>query len=130
MLQVAHGLSGAEKTLDYWNEVADNRNAVFSNAYERISEVLLLSFKYLPQYLKACFLYMGAFPQNYEIPLTKLINLWTVEDFLESNQSDQILDDFAIECFKMLVSHSLAIVCKHSSNYRYKSSKLHSTYWH
>ncbi|KAL1534707.1 putative late blight resistance protein R1A-10 [Salvia divinorum] len=111
----------------YWEDVLYKRNdSTFAVAYEMISKVLSSSYEYLPQDLKACFLYMGVFPQNCEIPFTKLINLWTVEDFLEPSQ---FCEDFATKCLKELVYRSLVIVCKRSSNNGIKSCKLHSAYW-
>ncbi|KAH6819482.1 hypothetical protein C2S51_003085 [Perilla frutescens var. frutescens] len=129
ILEVADLLNRADKTEEYWKEAARRESKIFADAYDRISEVLLLSFNYLPHYLKACFLYMGAFPNNHEIPLPKLINLWTVEDFLEPNET-QTLQDFAMVCLEKLVSQSLVFVRKDSSGNRVKSCKLHSTYWH
>ncbi|KAH6825829.1 hypothetical protein C2S53_008034 [Perilla frutescens var. hirtella] len=129
ILAVASILCGLDKTEEYWTKVADRKTTTFSEAYEKISKVLVTSYEYLPQHLKACFLYMGVFPRSSEIFLPKLINLWTVEDFLEPNHS-QTSEDFAMVCLKDIVSNSLAIVCKQSLNYIIKSCKLHSAYWH
>lgn len=123
ILTIAHILCGFEKTEEFWKKVAD-----IKGAYERIEKVLISSYEYLPQHLKPCFLYMGVFPQTCEIRLSKLINLWDVEDFFEPWVQD--LEESAMECMKGLVSKSLAIICKQSSSHRIKSSKLHSAYWH
>lgn len=128
ILAVARTLrESANRDPEYWEDVLRRRNdSTFADAYETISKVLSSSYEYLPQDLKACFLYMGVFPQNCEIPFTKLINLWTVEDFLEPSQ---ICEDFALKCLNELVYRSLVIVCKRSSTNGIKSCKLHSAYW-
>ncbi|KAH6758242.1 hypothetical protein C2S51_018477 [Perilla frutescens var. frutescens] len=155
ILVVANILRGLDKTEEYWKKVAEKKTTTFTDAYDQISKVLSLSYDYLPQRLKVCFLYMGAFPQSCKIPAPKLINLWIVEDFLEPiedldleeinyhemdvpewhyeggfRERKQRSERFGMECLKGLVSHSLAIVCKQSSDNRIKSSKLHSAYWY
>ncbi|KAH6782518.1 hypothetical protein C2S51_007811 [Perilla frutescens var. frutescens] len=129
ILTVAKILCGLDKTEEYWKKVADKKTTTFTDAYDIISEVLSPSYEHLPHHLKFCFLYMGVFPQSSKVPLPKLIHLWAVEDFLEPKRI-QTLQDFAMECLEKLVSKSVAIVCKRSSNYMIKSSKLHSAYWY
>lgn len=128
ILTVANILCGMEKTLEWWEKVADQKTTTFTEAYDQILEVLHSSYDNLPQHLKACFLYMGVLPQSCEIPFPKLINLWAVEDFREPWV--RAFEDYAVECMRELVSRSLAIVCKESSFNRIKSSKLHSAYWY
>ncbi|KAH6825830.1 hypothetical protein C2S53_008035 [Perilla frutescens var. hirtella] len=129
ILAVADVLRGHDKTERYWKKVADKKTTTFIDAYGKISKLLYSSYEYLPQHLKACFLYMGVFPQSYEISLPKLINLWIVEDFLETRWLDP-LEDMAMRCMKELVSDSVVIICKQRTNYRIESSKLHSVYWY
>ncbi|XP_042010410.1 putative late blight resistance protein homolog R1A-10 [Salvia splendens] len=127
ILAVARILRGHDKTEQFWNEVVNKKTPVFLDAYDSISKQLLLSYEYLPQYLKACFLYIAVFPQYFKVHVAKLINLWAVEDFIEPSQN---LEDFAKECLKRLVSLSLIIICSQSISYGIKSCKLHSAYWH
>ncbi|PHT39453.1 hypothetical protein CQW23_23026 [Capsicum baccatum] len=44
-----------------------------------------MSYVYLPEEMKACFLYCGAFPQGSEIPAWKLIRLWISEGLINFN---------------------------------------------
>ncbi|KAI3464105.1 hypothetical protein Pfo_020768 [Paulownia fortunei] len=130
IVMVADLLSKAEKTPEYWNKVAAKENSVFMDAYDEMSKVLLRSYKYLPQHLKVCFLYMGVFPQNYEIPHSKLFNLWTAEGLLEPHHTS---DYFANEFLENLVSSSLVKVRQvrqQSHTYRIKTCSLHSAFWH
>ncbi|KAI3464146.1 hypothetical protein Pfo_020809 [Paulownia fortunei] len=128
VVTVARLLSKSEKTPEYWNKVAEKENSVFMDAYDEMSKVLLPSYEYLRQHLKACFLYMGVFPQNYEIPRSKLIKLWIAEGFLEPNPSKTV-EDFAVQCLRELGDCSL-VLDKLSSSSKTKTCGLHSVFWH
>src|SRR5690348_6825852 len=83
ILTVADLLSKAEKTPEYWSKIAANKtNSIFVGAYDQIYEVVYPSYSDLPRHLKLCFLYMGAFPQNDEFRVSKLISLWSADGFL------------------------------------------------
>ncbi|KAL8530007.1 hypothetical protein ACS0TY_007181 [Phlomoides rotata] len=132
VVTVANLLSKAEKTLEYWNKVATNRqNSVFLEAYHSIFEVLYPSYHYLLQYLKPCFLYMGTFPQNYQVRLTRLVPLWQAEGFLEPNPQNYLhcLKYYTMEYMDELASSNLVMECKWNV-FRAICWKLHSVYWH
>ncbi|KAL7115298.1 hypothetical protein ACP275_04G175800 [Erythranthe tilingii] len=154
IITVAKILSKSDKTTEYWNKVAaEKQNSVFMDAYEKMSKVLHPSYEYLPQYLKACFLYMGVFPQNYEIPYSKLVNLWSAEGFLSyvdetSNEYfavQRLFDNFskslftwnitsseyfAVKCLFELFSRSLVMIHKQSYSNGMKTFSLHSPFWY
>ncbi|KAK6128715.1 hypothetical protein DH2020_037565 [Rehmannia glutinosa] len=126
---VADFLRKADKTPDHWNKVAEKENSVFNDAYDKMLGVLYPSYQYLPQYLKACFLYMGVFPQKYEISLPKLFMLWIAEGFLEPGP-DKSIEDFAMECLADISRRSLIVEVQKRYNYRTKTCRLHSVFWH
>lgn len=95
VVTIASHLSKAEKTPEYWEDIAKKGNSVFRDAYDEISEVLFPSYNYLPQHLKMHFLCLRVFPQDYEIPTSKLINMLIVEGFLEPYKS-QTLEEYVI----------------------------------
>ncbi|XP_057808158.1 putative late blight resistance protein homolog R1A-10 [Salvia miltiorrhiza] len=129
ILAVADLLSKVEKTREFWNKVAENKNYVFRRAHDETSKVLLPSYESLPHHLKACFLYMGVFSENYEISTSKLINFYIAEGFLEPNASLTIRD-FAAKCLSDLVDRSLVMACKEGSNFGIKTCRLHSVFWY
>ncbi|XP_059658844.1 disease resistance protein RPM1-like [Cornus florida] len=50
---------------------------------ESMKNILSLSYYDLPCYLKLCFLYLGLFPEDYEIQRMRVIRLWIAEGFVE-----------------------------------------------
>ncbi|XP_042011402.1 putative late blight resistance protein homolog R1A-10 [Salvia splendens] len=77
IVTVAGILSKSEnRNPNYWDKVAEERNSVFTNAYKDISKVLFPSYDYLPQDLKMTFLYMGVFPRDYEISISKILDMF------------------------------------------------------
>ncbi|KZV13965.1 hypothetical protein F511_44708, partial [Dorcoceras hygrometricum] len=79
----------------------------------------------LPRQLKSCFLYMGLFPEDYEIPVKKLIKLWVADGFLEPSDESRSLEELAEECLEDLVERSLVLVAGKRSNGRMRSCKIH-----
>ncbi|KAK6153263.1 hypothetical protein DH2020_012902 [Rehmannia glutinosa] len=126
---VASLLSKAPRTVEYWEKVAEKQSYVFMDAYDQMTKVLLPSYLTLPQHLKAYFLYMGVFPQRYEVPLSELIKLWCAEGFLEPDP-DKDVKDSGESLLKELVSRSLVVVRKHKSKDKIKTCRLHSSFWH
>ncbi|XP_012847814.1 PREDICTED: putative late blight resistance protein homolog R1B-8 [Erythranthe guttata] len=123
IVKVAQILSESDKTAEYWNEVgADKRHSVYVDAYDRMYKVLYPSYDYLSQELKPIFLYMGVFPQNYEIPRSKLAKIWDVEGFCVGYQSPAKLDE--------LDSSSLIMLHEIGFRKRIKTCSLYSPFWH
>ncbi|XP_047938613.1 putative late blight resistance protein homolog R1B-17 [Salvia hispanica] len=130
ILTVANLLSKEEKTLEYWSMVAEERNSVFRDAYDHMHKVLVPSYQYLPQHLKACFLYMGVFSLNDEVPVSKLIDLWVADGFLEPDVS-QTVEDYALKSLKEIVNRSLVMVQRRDSDPKSsKTCRLHSGLWY
>ncbi|KAL8530013.1 hypothetical protein ACS0TY_007185 [Phlomoides rotata] len=132
IVTVAGLLSKADKTPEYWNEVAEKRNSLFGDAYGEISEVLFPSYQYLPQHLKLCFLHMGVFPENFEIPRSKIFDFWVAEGFLKPNAT-QTLEQCANKYLKELDFNSLVVIHRKSSTSKsrdIKTCSLHSSLWH
>ncbi|XP_078159674.1 putative disease resistance RPP13-like protein 3 [Carex rostrata] len=50
-------------------------------------DVLAMSYKDMPYYLKACFMYLAIFPEDYEISATDLIRMWIAEGFIPCKET-------------------------------------------
>ncbi|KAL3655407.1 hypothetical protein CASFOL_001193 [Castilleja foliolosa] len=130
IITIADVLSkSGDKTVEYWNEVAERKNSVFKDANYQLSSVLFPSYNYLPQHLKACFLYVGVFPLNHDIPVSTLVKLWGSERFLEPNWWNS-LEDLSMDFVEDLVSRNLVMTSQKSSTGRIKTCGLHSVFWH
>ncbi|XP_057789229.1 putative late blight resistance protein homolog R1C-3 [Salvia miltiorrhiza] len=99
IVTVADILSKAQNTDPiYWEDVAEMRNSVFTDAYNEISKVLFPSYDYLPQYLKLPFLYLGVFPPDYDIPISKIMNMLATEGWFQNTKKEQSLEDSVWRC--------------------------------
>lgn len=124
IITVAKYLSKMDKTPECWMKAADRQNSVFADAEEEMSKVLFPSYKYLPSYLKPCFLYMGVFPRKCKIYASKLFKLWNAEGLLEPTEGITF-ENFAMHCLEMLVSKSLIRLDNGSTKNRIKTCSLH-----
>ncbi|KAK4427893.1 putative late blight resistance proteinR1B-8 [Sesamum alatum] len=115
-IHVIGGILSQEKTSqDFWEQVSDNVSSIVADNDKQFSNILSLSYNHLPNHLKPCFLYMGAFPEDYEIRSSKLINLLVAEGFVRpiSNKS---LEETAKMHLKALVDRSLIFVHQRGTN--------------
>ncbi|PHT39593.1 hypothetical protein CQW23_18447 [Capsicum baccatum] len=123
------GMGGIGKTT-LAREVYDNpsiRCRFDKLAWVTISEcqsILSLSYRYLPQHLKACFLYVGGFPEDIEIIVSKLIRLWIAELFVKG-RSNKRLEVVAEEYLDELIDRSLTLAGTRKPDGRMKTCKIH-----
>uniref|UniRef100_A0A8R7P9E0 Disease resistance protein RPM1 n=1 Tax=Triticum urartu TaxID=4572 RepID=A0A8R7P9E0_TRIUA len=94
-------------------ELHNNRNL------SRVEKILNLSYKYLPDYLKSCFLYCAMFPEDHLIHRKRLIRLWVAEGFIEQKGTCS-LEDIAEGYLTELVQRSMLHVVERNSFNRIK----------
>ncbi|KAL0429592.1 UNVERIFIED_CONTAM: putative late blight resistance proteinR1A-10 [Sesamum radiatum] len=105
-IAVAAGiLKNWKRTQHHWQKIARNIALAVATNDDRFSKILTLSYDHLPCHLKACFLYMGGFPEDYRIPVSKLTKLWIAEGFLKPN-GPKSLEELAEGCLEDLVKKS------------------------
>ncbi|KAL0327026.1 UNVERIFIED_CONTAM: putative disease resistance RPP13-like protein 3 [Sesamum angustifolium] len=76
-----------QKGTDWWEQVAKSVDAYIAMDQEkRMDNFIALSYNHLPYHLKACFIYFGMFPEDYEIPVWKLVRLWIAEGFIQQKE--------------------------------------------
>ncbi|XP_073022484.1 putative disease resistance RPP13-like protein 3 [Primulina eburnea] len=113
-----------EKTRDWWKRVADDVSLYVAKDPKQCMDVLALSYKHLPDHLKACFIYFGVFPEDFEIPVWKLLRLWVAEGFVQES-GQECLEDIAEEYLEDLVDRNLVLVVKKRANGRIKTCRIH-----
>ncbi|XP_058182950.1 disease resistance protein RPP13-like [Rhododendron vialii] len=121
---IAGLLMKKDKTCEWWERVAESVSSYVARDPKQCMDILALSYKHLPYHLKACFLYFGVFPEDYEIPVWKLIQLWVAEGFIQ--QVGEIsLEDIAEEQLEDLVDRNLVMVDRRRSNGGIKTCRVH-----
>ncbi|XP_022865474.1 putative disease resistance RPP13-like protein 3, partial [Olea europaea var. sylvestris] len=99
----------AEKTRANWEYVAENVKSAVTGNDDDFMEILSWSYNRLPHRLRACFLYMGVFPEDYVIRVSHLIRLWVAEGFLRPN-THKSLEEVAKEYLEELIDRNLIMV--------------------
>ncbi|KAL0384875.1 UNVERIFIED_CONTAM: putative late blight resistance proteinR1A-10 [Sesamum radiatum] len=119
-------LSSVTDTKMEWKKVSDSVQTYISNddKNRRMENIISLSYNKLPYELRDCFLYLGMFPEDYEIPAWKLIRLWIAEGFVKQKPGKS-LEDIAEENLKELVNRNLVMVDKMKPEGEVKSCHVH-----
>ncbi|ERN05730.1 hypothetical protein AMTR_s00006p00245940 [Amborella trichopoda] len=107
-----------------WTRVLDGLSGNLGKGDEPLSKIFSLSYFDLPNYLKPCFLYLCAHPEDLKIRRTSLIHRWVAEGFIV-NKGDMTLEDAAEDYLEELVSRSMIQVVSVSSSERIKSFRVH-----
>lgn len=130
---VLGGLLATKETVNEWEMIHKHitsyliRGEVLERQ-SRITEVLDLSYHDLPYQLKPCFLYLSRFPEDFEIPKNKLIQLWMAEGFVSSHyeiERDETMEDIAERYLGSLVSRCMVQVGQIGSTGKIKTFRLH-----
>ncbi|KAI3463643.1 hypothetical protein Pfo_020306, partial [Paulownia fortunei] len=124
---VIAGLLQVNKTRHYWKNVAKDVNAADAAATsndDQFSGILSLSYNNLPHRLKACFLYMGVYPEDYVISTNQLFKLWVAEGFLNP-VGPKNLEEVAEEYLEDLVERSLVMVNEKKSSGKIRTCSIH-----
>lgn len=79
---VLGGLLSTKRSYEEWQNVKRDVNSYLNRYNNGVEDMLVLSYHDLPYYLKPCFLYLGNFPEDLEIPREKLIQLWIAEGLI------------------------------------------------
>ncbi|KAI3989068.1 hypothetical protein MKX01_033104 [Papaver californicum] len=123
---VLGGLLATKKTeITEWETVQRNINTHMNRGQNGVMGILSLSYNDLPYHLKPCFLYLGLFPEDCEIPVRKLIQLWTAECFIPQFNGDTMEDLAEQQYLTELIQRCMVQVSKRSLTGRPKTCRLH-----
>ena len=79
-------------------------NAQGKSEYSGVLWVLGLSYDEMSYHLKPCFLYLGHYPDDYEIPVKELCYMWIAEVFVLQGEA---MEDLVYSFLLKLVERSL-----------------------
>ncbi|KAL9238878.1 hypothetical protein vseg_013249 [Gypsophila vaccaria] len=116
-------LATKEKTERVWEGMI-NYVSSFIGEDKTCLQVLALSYHHLPSMLKPCFLYFGAFPEDYEMSVRRLIAVWLAEG-LVSPIGNRPLEDVAESYLEELINRSLVQVGKKRTDGGLKTCRIH-----
>lgn len=113
-----------DKIITVWEEVAQNVSSLVIDGPQHCQGIISLSYNHLPDPLKACFLYMALFPEDYEISSSRLMSLWIAEGFVQP-KPQKSLEEVADDYLEDLISRSLIFVKRKSSRGTIKTCIIH-----
>ena len=91
-----------------WLSIKNNENLLsLQDENYNVLPVLKLSYDNLPTHLRQCFSYCALFPKDYEIKKKLLVQLWIAQDYIQSSNENEHLEDVGDRYFKELWSRSL-----------------------
>ncbi|XP_031131684.1 putative late blight resistance protein homolog R1A-3 [Ipomoea triloba] len=124
---VVGGLFSKLNTLDDWKSVAKalDDSSTTTTIVEVCSKILSLSYNHLPHNFKACFLYLGIFPEDEEIYAKRLARLWGAEGLIKASKNES-LEMVGQKHIKELIDRNLILLSEQSScGTRIKTFKMH-----
>ncbi|KAJ4806707.1 NBS-LRR-like resistance protein [Rhynchospora pubera] len=112
------GLMGTKKELSAWHEILKSR--VWDELQSKnVLSILKLSYDHLPSDVKQCFAFCAIFPQDYEIEIEILIQLWIANDFIPTDGSMENLEKKGRSIFNELLHRSFFQNVKKVEPYRF-----------
>ncbi|KAK7341158.1 hypothetical protein VNO80_24083 [Phaseolus coccineus] len=125
IIVLAGVLAYKEKSHREWSKVVGHVNWYLTQDETQVKDIVLkLSYDNLPRRLKPCFLYLGIFPEDFEIPITPLLRKWVAEGFIQdtgNRDPDEVAEDYLYE----LIDRSLVQVVKVETNGGLETCQVH-----
>ncbi|KAL1558881.1 putative late blight resistance protein R1A-10 [Salvia divinorum] len=114
------------ETRKAWDKVSTRVNTYLSenDPANRMKKFISLSYDRLPYHLRACFLYLGVFPEDYEITVSRLIRMWIGEGFIQHN-NDYSLEEAGEMYLEDLINRNLVTIEKLKPNGKVKTCRIH-----
>ncbi|KAG2698127.1 hypothetical protein I3760_07G135500 [Carya illinoinensis] len=112
------------KTDRIWSKVIADVNWYHAQATTLRDDILDISYTHLPRNLKSCFMYLGAYPKDFEIPARQLIQSWIAEGLINCGGNEDI-EYVAEKYLKELIHRNLIQVVERRSDGGAKTCHVH-----
>ncbi|KAJ1266814.1 hypothetical protein BS78_07G007400 [Paspalum vaginatum] len=100
-------------------------HSVTNPTLEDMMHILDLSYKHLPQHLKACFLYLGLYPEDRVIHKNELSRQWVAEGLVCNSHGGQDVWEVAKSYFNELINRSMIQPVYGKHNFEVSSCRVH-----
>ncbi|KAF5777534.1 putative P-loop containing nucleoside triphosphate hydrolase, leucine-rich repeat domain superfamily [Helianthus annuus] len=121
---IAAGLLKNNLSVTWWEHIAASLRSFMLSDPRQYIDSLALSYNHLPPHLRPCFLFFGAFPEDYEVPVTKLIWLWIAQGFIHET-GGRMLEDVAGDFLMNLIKRSLLMTPRIKGDGHIKTCRIH-----
>lgn len=117
--------NGMNAKVKAWERVSQSVNEhLTEDPQRRMESIIALSYDKLPFHLRACFLYFGMFPEDFEIPVWKLIRMWIAEGFIQP-KTGLNLEETAESYLEELINRNLVRVDRRKPDGKVKTCRIH-----
>ncbi|XP_028797486.1 putative disease resistance RPP13-like protein 3 [Neltuma alba] len=118
-------LANKDKSYREWSKIMRHVNSYLTQPKTQVQDIVLkLSYDSLPSRVRPCFLYFGIFPEDYEIPVRRLIQLWVAEGFILHSDS-RVREDVAEDYLDELIDRNLIQVRRRRNDGGIKTCCIH-----
>lgn len=113
------------RSVSAWEKVSNSVTTFLQlDPLKRMDKIISMSYEKLPYHLKECFLYLGMFPEDFEIPAWKLIRMWIAEGLIQPKDGLS-MEEIAEYNLDDLINRNLVRVEKLKADGRVKSCRIH-----
>ncbi|XP_075113010.1 putative late blight resistance protein homolog R1A-3 [Nicotiana tabacum] len=131
VIVLVSGIIKKRKMEEYWwHEVKNSLFSYLGDSEEYSLSTMQLSYDNLPDHLKPYLLYMGMFPEDARIPVSKLISLWIAEGFVQNVESGRLTEEAAEAYLTDLISSNVVMVSRRRYNGKVKYCQIHDIVLH
>ncbi|XP_059289534.1 LOW QUALITY PROTEIN: putative late blight resistance protein homolog R1A-3 [Lycium ferocissimum] len=130
IILVAGIIKKKKREASWWHDVKKSLLSYLGESEGYSLSTMKLSYDNLPDYLRPCLLYMGMFPEDARIPVSKLISLWIAEGFLQNIESGRSMEEAAEDYLMDLISSNVVMVSKRRYNGKVKDCQVHDVVLH
>ncbi|MFS8021900.1 putative P-loop containing nucleoside triphosphate hydrolase, leucine-rich repeat domain superfamily [Helianthus anomalus] len=121
---IASGLLKNNLSITWWRQIAASLRSFMVSDPRQYIDSLALSYNHLPPHLGRCFLFFGAFPEDYEVPVSKLIWLWIAQGLIHET-GGKMLEDVAEDFLLDLIRRSLLMTPRIKADGQVKTCRIH-----
>ncbi|KAM3413310.1 hypothetical protein ACQJBY_004466 [Aegilops geniculata] len=114
VITIASLLASQERSRNAWESIRGflGSQAAANPSLREMKSILNLSYMHLPAHLRACFLYLGMYPEDCEISRADLVRQWIAEGLLVGSLHVQDLEAVGRNYFNELINRSMIQPCE------------------